>query len=47
MKKNNFDLSTYLRGDKCVDMVPTPLANGGSNSTISDQVILCHIDFFR
>ena len=28
-------------------MVPNPLANGGSNSTISDQVILCHINFFR
>ena len=43
--KKNFDLSTYLRGDNSVDMVPTPLANGGSNSTISDQVILCHINF--
>ena len=46
MKKTNFDLSTYLRGDNSVDMVPTPLANGGSNSTISDQVILCHINLF-
>ena len=44
-KKTNFDLSTYLRGDNAVDMVPTPLANGGSNSTISDQVILCQINF--
>ena len=39
MKKNNFDLSTYLRGDNSVDIVPTPLANGGSNSIISDQAI--------
>ena len=46
MKKNNFDLSTYLRGDNSVDMVPTPLANGGSNSTISDQVILCPMILF-
>ena len=46
MKKTNLDLSTYLRGDNSVDIVPTPLANGGSNSTISDQVILCHIDLF-
>ena len=43
-KQTNFDLSTYLRGDNSVDMVPTPLANGGSNSTMSDQVILCNIN---
>ena len=46
MKKTHFDLSTYLRRDNSVDMVPTPLANGGSNTTISDQVILCHINLF-
>ena len=46
MKKTHFDLSTYLRGDNSVDMVPTTLANGGSNTTISDQVILCHINLF-
>ena len=46
MKKKNLDLSTYLRGDNSVDKVPTPLAYGGSNSTISDQVILCHINLF-
>ena len=28
-------------------MVHLPLANGGSNSTIPDQVLLCHIEFFK
>ena len=44
VKKINFDLSTYLRGYNSIDMVPPPLANSGSNSTIA--VLLCHIKYF-
>ena len=46
VKKTTFDLSTYLRGDNSVDMVRPTLANGGSNSTVSDQVLLFHIKYF-
>ena len=45
-EKTTFDLSTNLRGDNSVDMVHPPLADDGSNSTISDQVLLCHIKLF-
>ena len=47
MKKINFDLSTYLRGDNSIDMVPPPLANSGSNSTIANKVLLCHIKYIQ
>ena len=45
-EKRTFDLSTYLRRDNSVDMLPPTLANCGSNSTVSDQVILFHIKYF-
>ena len=45
--KKHCDIKTYLRGDNSVDMVPPPLANGGSNSTISDLVLSCHMKYFK
>ena len=36
MKKTTFDLSTYLKGDNSVDMVPPT----------SDQVLSFHIKYF-
>ena len=46
VKTKDFYRSTCFRGDNSSDLVSQSLTNGGSNSTMTDQVILRHKTYF-
>ena len=45
-KNKNYYRSTCFRGDNSSDFIAQSLANGGSNSTIADHMILGHKTYF-